>query len=281
MEKSLKLNENTEIVQINDLKYIQFRNLKKCKDVVTHCFTTRKGGVSTGECESLNLGFNRKDSRENVEENYKILCKALNLKYDSLVLSKQVHDNKIKKIGSEDIGKGITKESDLAGFDGLITNTPGITLVTFYADCTPVFLFDPVKKVICLAHSGWRGTLKKISGEAVKKMADEFGSLPGDIETAIGPAIGQCCFEVDEDVYIEFKNEFPWIEECTKIIKHGKWNIDLQEIIRRTLLENGIVHDKICLSGICTMCNNDLFFSHRGDGGKTGSLAAIMQLKEI
>jgi copper oxidase (laccase) domain-containing protein len=111
-------------------------------------------------------------------------------------------------------------------------------------------------------------------------MAEEYGSIPEDIEVTIGPAINQCCFEVDEDVYTEFKNTFAWIDECTIIKKQGKWNINLQEIIRKTLIESGINEEKLCLSTICTMCNNDLFFSHRGDRGKTGSLAAIMQLKE-
>ena len=280
MGNSLKQNTIIEHVKKGTLEFIQFKNLQKYEEMITHCFTTRRGGVSTGECESLNLGLNRNDSRENVEENYKRICKAMNIKYDSLVLSRQVHDNKIRIISLKDLGKGITRENDLIGYDGFVTATPGITLVTFYADCTPIFLLDPIKKVICLAHSGWRGTIKEIAREAVGNMINEYGCLPEDIEAAIGPAISQCCFEVDEYVYREFQNKFSWINECTVIKKQGKWNIDLQEIIQRTLLESGLDPDKICISGVCTRCNNDLFFSHRGDGGKTGSLAAIMQLKE-
>ena len=273
--------DNQSVVHVKEgqLEYIQFRNLKKYDDIVTHCFTTKKGGVSTGEYTSLNLGFNRNDTRENVEENYQRICKVLNVKYESMVLSKQIHGNSIKEIYAEDMGKGTVKESDIYGYDGLITNVPGVALVTFYADCVPVFFLDPVKKVIALAHSGWKGTVLEIAREAILKMVGVYGCAVENIETAIGPSIGQCCFEVDEDVYIEFKAKFQWMDQCSLLKANAKWHIDLQEVIRRTLLDTGVKNEKISISGICTMCNKHIFFSHRGDKGKTGSLTAIMMLK--
>jgi YfiH family protein len=196
-----------------------------------------------------------------------------------MVLSNQVHDNKIRVVTAADRSKGIYKKSDIIGIDGLITNNTEVALVTFYADCVPVFLFDPIKRVISLVHSGWRSTLKEISKEAVKKMKDEFDCQPKDIEVAIGPSIGQCCFEVGEEVYEEFINTFEGCNIHCKKIKE-KWYIDLVAIIKSSLKSEGIEDNKIVASDICTKCNKDVFFSHRGDNGKTGTLTAIMQLKK-
>lgn len=271
-------NPNITYIEKNGVEYIQFNNLNKYSDTLVHCFTTRRGGVSEGEYESLNMAFNKKDKRENVEENYRRIAKALGIDTENMVLSNQVHDNKIRIVSEIDRGKGIYRESDIIGIDGLITNNAEVALVTFYADCVPVFLFDPVKRVIALAHSGWRSTLKNISREAVIKMKNEFGCQPSDIEAAIGPSIGQCCFEVGEEVYEEFINTFPWCKTFCKKIKE-KWFIDLQSIIKTSLKSEGLEENKILIAGICTKCNNDVFFSHRGDNGKTGTLTAIMQLK--
>ncbi|MCX7842431.1 MAG: peptidoglycan editing factor PgeF [Clostridia bacterium] len=264
----------------NGLKYIQFYNLKKYDDIITHCFTTRHGGVSTGECSSLNLGFNRNDSRENVLENYKRLSQALGIDYKNMVFSNQVHEANVKVVGEQDRGKGIICESDIKGYDGLVTDRAGVVLVTFYADCVPVYFFDPEKRVIAVSHSGWRGTVKEIGAVTVRKMAEVYGSNPANIEAAIGPSIAKCCFETGEEVYEEFVDKLPWSRSlCTK--KHGcKWHIDLQSVICQSLVNSGLNINNICISNLCTVCNHDMFFSHRADKGKTGSLAAIMQIKE-
>ncbi|WP_027621644.1 peptidoglycan editing factor PgeF [Acetivibrio clariflavus] len=278
MKERFQSNQNITYIEKNGVEFIQFNNLNKYSDILVHCFTTRRGGVSEGEYESLNMAFNKKDKRENVEENYRRVAKALGIDTLNMVLSNQVHDSKIRIVSDMDRGKGIHRESDIIGVDGLMTDCPEVALVTFYADCVPVFLFDPVKRVIALVHSGWRGTLKNISREAVVKMEKEFGCNPGDIEAAIGPSIGQCCFEVGEEVYEEFVNTFDWCQAfCKKV--GDKWYIDLQSVIRRVLKSEGLQENKILISGICTKCNNDVFFSHRGDNGKTGTLTAIMQLK--
>lgn len=266
------------LTQTNDLLYVQFTNLKKYEDILIHCFTTRLGGVSSGECESLNLSFNRKDSRDNVLENYRRIADALKVDFDKMVLSDQVHDNKIRFVGPEDVGKGLTRESDIKGFDGLTTNVPGIPLVTFYADCVPVLLLDPVKKAITAVHSGWKSTVKNIAFEAVKLMQERYGTDPADIQAAIGPSICGECFEVDSDVYTQFIEEFEWCNEFTKY-QSGKYYIALQPIIQRVLKNAGLLQQNINISEVCTRCNRDVFFSYRGDCRKTGSLAAIMMLK--
>lgn len=261
-----------------DLHYIEFKNLKKFDNILAHCFTTRLGGVSTGECSTLNLSFNRNDSRSNVVRNYHILADALGVDFDKMVLSNQIHDNKIRYIGADDAGKGLSKESDIVGYDGLTTNVPGIPLVTFYADCVPVLILDPVKKAITAVHSGWKSTLENISSEALKLMKEIYNSNMEELQIAIGPSICKSCFEVGEEVYKLFVNKYAW---CNTYIEkqNEKYCIDLQQIIRKVLMDGGVPEENILLSDVCTKCNKDVFFSYRGDQRKTGSLAAVMMLK--
>lgn len=260
------------------LKLLQFGNLLEFSDNISHCFTTRLGGVSQGECFSLNLGFNRNDSRENVMQNYRLVCEAMGFNLENLVLSRQVHGNKIYKVTKNDKGKGICKENDLLGFDGLMTNEREVVLVTFYADCVPLFFYDPVNNAIALSHSGWRSTKKQIAAETVKAMKNEYGSNPDELICAVGPSIRQCCFEVGEEVVNEFVNDIPWSSEYCSRKSKDKWHIDLQGIIKKTLLNEGISENNITDANICTKCDKDTFFSHRGDNGKTGSMTAFMQL---
>ncbi|HEY9060412.1 MAG TPA: peptidoglycan editing factor PgeF [Pseudobacteroides sp.] len=271
-------NNNITYNSINGVEFIQFSNLKKYQSTISHGFTTRIGGVSTGECSSLNMGFNRKDTRENVLENYRRVAEVLNIDSRDMVLSKQVHDSKIKAVGEQDRGKGIFKESDIQGYDGLMTNERSVALVTFYADCVPLLFFDPQKKVIAESHSGWRGTLKEIAKETLISMNKEYGCLAQDIVAAVGPSIGKCCFEVGKEVYEEFKAKHNDIDIFCEWLNDEKLKIDLQGIIKRTMVGQGVREENICMSEICTKCNNDIFFSHRGDSGRTGSLTAIMQI---
>ncbi|MHB8062572.1 MAG: peptidoglycan editing factor PgeF [Ruminiclostridium sp.] len=271
-------NDNIILIQKKDLLYLEFKNLKKYDEILTHCFTTRLGGVSEGECTSLNLSFNKKDSKENVFENYSIIADAIGVDFDKMVLANQIHDDKIRIVRIEDAGKGLTRESDIIGFDGLSTNQPGIPLVTFYADCVPVLLLDPVKKAITAVHSGWKSTLKNISYQALMVMKDSYDSDFKDIQVAIGPSICNDCFEVDRDVYDCFAQKFSWCPEYTSY-RNNKYYINLQQIIKRVLVDAGVSNENISISEVCTKCNNDVFFSFRGDNRKTGSLAAIMMLK--
>lgn len=279
LKQDILENKNISYISFNGLELIKFKNFEKYENIITHGFSTRIGGVSSGECATLNFGFNRKDIKENVEENYKRIGQALQIKPENMVFSSQVHDNKIKVVGKDDRDKGILIKSDIIGYDGLCTNEPEVALVTFYADCVPVFFLDPVKRVIATCHSGWRGTVKRISAETIALMESQFGCKREDLETAIGPSIGECCFEVGEEVYFEFSRDFKYIDEYTVKKSDNKYYISLQKVIKYTLEEAGIIPDKICLSNICTRCNNDVFFSHRGDNGKTGSLAGFIQLR--
>ncbi|NLY43622.1 MAG: peptidoglycan editing factor PgeF [Clostridiaceae bacterium] len=247
--------------------------------LVTHGFSTRLGGVSTGEYRTLNLGLNKKDKRENVLYNFKILTEKLKIDYHDLVFSNQVHEDRIIEVSQKDKGKGIFVESDIIGVDGLITSERGVPLVTFYADCVPLFFLDPVKKVIALTHSGWRGTVKKIGYKTVRKMEKAYSCKPKDILVGIGPSIGKCHFEVDKPVAEEFYNAFG--ENARELIEPkpgNKYNIDLWRANELQLEQAGIRNENITVAYECTVCKKDIYFSHRGDKGKTGSMAAIMQL---
>ncbi len=261
--------------KVGELEYLTIPSFDDT-GLVKHCFTTRLGGVSSGECTSLNLGFNRKDTEENVKKNYKIITNQIDVEYEKLVFSNQVHEDKIAIVSDNDMRQGL---GHLKGVDGLITNQPGVPLITFYADCVPLFFLDPVKKVIGLVHSGWRGTVKKIGEKTIEKMNKTFGCNSQNILVAIGPSIGQCHFEVDKPVVDEFIKAYG--QQASNFIEgkeNGKYSIDLWQLNILQFIEKGIIEENITLAKECSSCNKDMYFSHREDKGKTGSLASIMQL---
>ena len=270
--------DNLLITEKDGLVYITFPKLT-ASGAVRHIFSTRLGGVSTGNCFSMNLSFNKDTCRENVIENYRILCSAVGIDTSHLVLSHQTHTNNVLCVTKEDCGTGITKPS-FSDIDGLITNQSGVALVTQYADCTPLLFCDPVKKVIATSHAGWKGTVKLIGKVTVNKMVSEFGCRPEDIIAGIGPCIGKCCYEVDEPVYSEIvKIPFLGLDKVIFPKADGKYMLDLVETNRQILIHSGIKAENIDISDICTCCNSDKLHSHRATKGKRGNLAAIIELK--
>ncbi len=267
----MKLNEK------DDLKYYTFYNIEKT-NIVKHCFSTKFGGVSSGVYKSMNLSF-RGDIKENVIQNYKIICSTIGLDYKNTVFSSQIHKDKVYKVTKNDIGKGLLKQSDIYGYDALITNEKDIVLVTFYADCVSIFIVDPINKAIGIAHSGWKGTVKEIGAKTIKQMEIEYGSNPKDLIIGIGPSIEKCCFQVGKEVVNIFKEEIPFSKSYIyNDIIEDKYKIDLQGIIKQTLINSGVLSKNIELSKLCTMCNSDTFFSHRVMGNERGSLAGIISL---
>lgn len=262
-----------------NLKYYSFEGFEKT-GLVRHCFSTRFGGVSKNQFEALNFGFGRGDLDENVLRNYKILGNALGMDYNKMVSGKQVHKTKIKHVTSEDIGFGITKPTNIIGYDGLVTNIKNIVLVTYHADCVPIFFLDPEKKVIALSHAGWRGTADGIAQKTVEEMENEYGSNPSDILAGIGPSIGKCCFQVDTPVYNEFKAKHDFADEYITKDKNftDKYMIDLWGINKELLLKGGLKDKNIFISGLCTKCRKDIFYSHRAMGENRGSMAAFLEL---
>lgn len=270
--------KNMELHNSGGVQYLTFPSLS-AYPFVRHAFSTRAGGVSKNEFSSMNLGFGRGDSEENVLENYRRFCKAAGFEFDSLVSSAQDHHTFIRRVGKEQCGIGITKPKDMQSVDGLITDEPGVTLVTHYADCVPIFLLDPVKHAVGLAHAGWRGTVARVASAAVEAMTREFGSRPADMLAGIGPSIGPCCFEVDRpvrDAFAQLTDLHP--EDLIHNDENGKYHIDLWETNRRILVQAGLKASSVTVAEICTKCNADLLFSHRATGGKRGGLSAFFAL---
>lgn len=262
----------------NNLVYYTIESFEKT-DLVKHGFSTRLGGVSTGNLNSLNLGVKKKDTRENILNNYKIFTKSLGINIENLVLTHQVHKDNIMEVDEEDRGKGLTRETDIVDTDGFITNKRKVALVTFYADCVPLFFLDPVNKAIGLTHAGWKGTVSKIGQKTLKKMIKTYGTNPNDILIGIGPSIGKCCFEVGEEVIEVINEKFANAKDYFYKKDNGKFMLDLWALNKDQFIEMGVLEENITVGNICTKCNKDIFFSHRGDNKKTGSLAAIMELK--
>ena len=273
MMGNMRVNRNGDVV------YLTFPALEKY-GFARHAFSTRMGGVSKGVFSSMNLNFDRGDKSDNVTENYRIFCKAAGFGFDTLVASSQKHKTFIRRVGKENCGTGIWKPKDIESVDGIITNEPEVTLVTYYADCVPLYFVDTKNKAVGLAHAGWRGTAAKIGAKTVEAMVREFGSKPENIIAAVGPSIGPCCFEVDapvRDVFASIGSIAPY--DFIKDDGSGKYHIDLWEVNRRVLTGAGIPDKNIISSGICTKCNSDMFFSHRAVGAKRGGLAAFIEIK--
>ena len=242
-----------------------------------HCFTTRLGGVSEGYLSSLNIGMHRGDDPKNVEENFRILTDALGCTLDDLVLTRQIHTDIVRVVGRKDAGISLDNH-DFPECDALITNDPGVALVIFTADCTPIVFHDPVTGAVGAAHAGWRGTAMGIAAKTVEAMVREYGCKPSDIRAAIGPNIGYCCFETDRDVPDAMVDALG--EAARPYIRPNgdKYYVNLKEINALWLRRAGVT--EIEISNACTVCRSDVFWSHRVTRGQRGSQGAIIVCKE-
>lgn len=260
------------------LEYPLFQNT----GIVKHGFSTRLGGVSEGYYSSLNLSFTRGDDEEAVHENFRRIGNAIGVRCEDMVFTQQTHTTNVRVVTNEDRGMGIMRPRSYTDVDGLVTNIPGICLVTFFADCVPLYFVDPVKKVIGLSHSGWRGTVGKIGKVTVKQMEGQYGCNPGDILAAVGPSICQDCYEVSLDVIEQFKEHFEekdW-PDLFYGKENGKYQLNLWKANELIFQEAGIQKSHIAVTNLCTHCNSDLLYSHRTTGDKRGNLCAFLALRE-
>lgn len=250
--------------------------------IVHHGFSTRLGGVSQGCYASMNLSFTRGDDEAAVRENYHRIAKSIGVKCENMVLSQQTHTTNVRVVTEKDKGKGIVKPLDYTDVDGMVTNIHGICLVTFYADCVPLYFVDPVQKAIGLSHSGWRGTVGKIGKETIRKMEEQYGSDPKDILAAVGPSICKDCYEVSEDVILEFQKNFKerYWKDLFYRKENGKYQLDLWKANEIIFKESGILPEHIAVTNVCTHCNSEILYSHRTSGDRRGNLAAFLALKE-
>lgn len=241
-------------------------------------FSTRSGGVSRKPYGSLNLALHVGDKYDDVIENRSRYLDLFALKLENMVCCEQVHGNTVAVVGKDEQGRGALDQSNvLAGFDAMVCATPGIMLTTFYADCIPLYFFDPLKRVVAIAHSGWKGTMGRIAGETVKTMQKDFGSSPLNIEAFIGPGIGRCCFYIGEELAHRVKEEFAELDGILNWNQKGyTWDLHLTN--RLILQEIGLKPGNIIDSNFCTACDHESFFSYRRDQGKTGRMAAVIAL---
>ena len=240
--------------------------------LVTHGFTTRHGGVSVNNYAALNLGLHVGDKPAAVLENRRRVYGALNIASDWVVTGEQIHGSKVALVTAKS-GHNI-----LPGVDALVTNVPGIPLTSYYADCVPLFFFDPENVVVGLAHAGWRGTAQFIGLKTVQTMSRAFGSSPENILVGIGPSIGSCCYVVGEKVSNIFVDKFTYWQELIQPCGGQKWLLNLWETNRRMLVDAGIKATNITVSNLCTACHGDLFFSYRVSGGITGRMASLIMI---
>ena len=266
----------------NGVTWLSATPFEKMEGIVQG-FSTRLGGVSTEHLSSMNLSFSRGDQEENVRENFRRIADAIGFTPEDLVFSDQTHTTNIRVVTEADRGKGFTKPLDYTDVDGLITDVPGLVLATFYADCVPLYFVDPIRKAVGLSHSGWRGTVHKIGKITVQAMADQYGSRPEDIVAIIGPSICQDCYEVSEDVAVQFQKKY-LPQEAEHIVtpgkRVGKYQLDLQLANYYNLIHAGIHPEHIAVADVCTCCNSDLLFSHRATKGRRGILCGMMYIKE-
>ncbi len=270
-----------EVLQRFGVTWLEFPALSNIA-FVTHAFSTRLGGVSSDIFSSMNLSFTRGDDEKNVRENFRLMAGALGIPVESIVVSDQTHTTNIRRVTRADCGNGVTRSRSFHEIDGMITDEPGVTLSTFYADCVPLYFVDPVHKAIGLSHSGWRGTVHKMGKVTVQAMEKAFRTNPEDLVTAIGPSICQDCYEVSKEVIDEFEASFDESLYPKLFYKkeNGKYQLNLWEANRQILLEAGVKNERIQMPNLCTCCNPDFLFSHRASHGRRGNLGAFLMINK-
>ena len=264
----------THICENEGVTYLTFEPLSALPGI-THCFSTRLGGVSSGQYATMNFAFDLHDDPDKVRENYRRMAAAVGFSTEDMVLSDQTHTTNVLRDGPRERGAGYDYPLPWHDIDGFVTDEEDVVLFTTYADCVPLYFVDPVRRAIGLSHSGWRGTAAKMGLVTVRKLQEEFGSDPADIISVIGPSICQTCYEVSEECAVHFPKE-------TLIDKHnGHYQLDLWEANRLVLLEAGLKEDHIYKPDLCTCCHPDLLFSHRATKGKRGNLGAFLGLTSL
>lgn len=261
------------------MNYKTFDLLSQFPECV-HGFTYRNGGIAQLPYGNQHMGVLSFHHREEAWLNIKNLVSELGLNdnINGLVLTEQIHSDHL----TEFVATNETPEMRDGypvyvqhGTDGIFTREKNVLLMTFYADCTPVFFLDKNCKAIGMVHSGWKGTALKIAASGAKFMQTHFDSRLSDLSIVIGPAAGSCCYEVDQLVF----DAFPGHADCFVSTRPGHFHMDLRKVIKKDLIALGILESQIEVSSDCTMCQNELYFSHRKELGDTGRMTAFMFLK--
>ncbi|MBN1380732.1 MAG: peptidoglycan editing factor PgeF [Deltaproteobacteria bacterium] len=247
-------------------------------DFIHHAFCTRHTGVSDFPFSSLNISLHVGDDEEKVLHNRDLIADAFQMNAQRFLIIDQVHGDKILVL-DEPLGSHAPYES--AAFDAMVTDQPDLALSIKTADCVPILLLDKTQRVIGAVHAGWQGTTLKIAAKTVDILVKQFNSKPEDILAVIGPAIGPCCYEVDTRVYNAMAHDEKQKHLFGRSTKNpGKWMFDLPLANKLHILSMGIPEENIFTSDLCTACQTDMFFSHRGERGQTGRQLNFIMLKK-
>ncbi|MFC5651666.1 peptidoglycan editing factor PgeF [Paenibacillus solisilvae] len=255
-------------------------------------FTSRLGGTSEAPWSSLNMGLHVGDENDAVIRNRELLSQSLGWPFEAWTCGEQVHGCEVHVVTAQDRGKGRTSRATSVGdADAMVTNEKDVLLTSFYADCVPLYFFDQARSVIALAHAGWKGTVLEIARLTVEAMQANYGCEAGQIQAAIGPSIGSCCYEVDEvvlgrvnpiirELELVQSDQSGALSEIVKPTSGGKARINLKELNRQIMIKAGILPTHIEISEWCTGCSTELFFSHRVEGGPTGRMVSWIGMKK-
>lgn len=253
---------------------------------LTAGFTSRRGGAGAAPFESLNCALHVGDDPQTVIHNREKIGNTLHIPFETWTCAEQVHGSEVLVVTGAQRGRGrLSREDSVGDKDGMVTNEPGVWLTAFFADCVPLYFYDPENKAVGIAHAGWRGTAADIAGAAVRTMAEAFGSEPARLLAAIGPSIGGCCYEVDRTVIDPMERTLARLGmnnpdgRAYRRTENGKFLLDLREINARCLAKAGILPMHIEITHLCTSCDTETFFSHRKERGRTGRMAAWIGLK--
>jgi len=275
-------NENIVHIKTKNNEYIQFKRLLEYKDILIHAYSLGKNlnfRTSTIKKEKLPA-----EEYNHAINSYKLLCDSIDCDYKNLVKTNQEHTDCVKIVSRKiKDGEPDFNLKEYFSTDGLITDKKDLILSTTNADCILLLFFDPVKKVIANTHSGWKGTLKRISVKTVEKMIEEYNCNPSDIICCICPSIRKCHFEVEKDVKNLFEKEFKDLENLNDIVEekvpNDKWNIDTVLINQMILEKMGLKKENIIDSGICSVCNSNIIHSFRVEKEGYGLSTAVIELK--
>lgn len=242
-------------------------------------FSSRLGGVSEGGCATLNLAFlNPQQPPEPGRENLRRFARAVGFDENRLVITQQTHTVNIFEAAASDAGRGITRPRGYTDIDGLFTQAENLPLLTFHADCVPLFFYAPIRRMVGVAHAGWRGTIQNIAGVMVAALV-ERGCAAQEIRAAIGPSAGPCCYQIGPEVARLFA---PLADEQGPLYipdkAPGKFLLDLWRANRALLLAAGLLPENITIGGLCTVCHPEIFYSHRVQGNNRGTMAAMIML---
>ncbi|MCX5826760.1 MAG: peptidoglycan editing factor PgeF [Deltaproteobacteria bacterium] len=275
-----------ELVKQGNIEYFEAAAWR-AYPFLTHAFCTRRGGVSEGAFASLNMSLKEGDNDENIRKNWDMVAATFGISRRNFFQVHQVHGDRILTI---DDAESQTFDHQPLNYDAIITNRPGLALCMKTADCVPVLMVDTEKRIVAAVHAGWRGSALNISGKVLRSLSERYGTRPQDVQAAIGPAIGACCYEVDAKVYQAMESHpardkiFTPLSEAGPGIgmgrEMGKWKLNLALANRHQLQELGVPGENIHNADLCTSCANKWFYSHRKEGGITGRLLNFIMLND-